>query len=618
MKDPDAFDAFYKDARSRLLLQTYLLTGDLPAARSAVREAFTVAWHHWSKVSSRPAPESEVRPRAWLHAQRRHTARVWHREKGLDPGVAATLEALGELDGTPRRLLILAEIGGVGLAEAAREVGVTVEEAARHLAVGRAEYAEQRGLTTPEEVEDTLAAVGETLTDVRWPRPSIIRRAGTRRRRGHTLGGIAVAAAAVVASGYVVHDGAGTPTSLERTVERPDASETVPVDPDLTEGPTGLTTDTLLPTSDVEQLASDRAWITQTSDNTAGDGLVVPCQQARYADPDGLAGFVRTFSSTATGAQPIVAYQASEQSRSVEEATTTYETWSSWFGGCDLPRAQLVATYAVTGVGDAARVFVLQVPGEPSSLVTAGVARSGSLTSTLAVNAVGAGEDVRSPVSGLLAAAVDQLCETPGGGTCAASPELAPSLPVLVGDPAFMLSEVDLPAVPGVAAPWVGTRPQTATVNDAATRCDQTSFVVGGVADPLTRTFLVPEASLPDQFGLTQTTGRLSDAQVAEGFVGQVEQLMAECEADDLTTTVDVLESTDFEDGRTAAWSVEVRVDEERTVEFVMGMARSGNLVSQIGLLRTGASDLTDEQFLALLQRSRDRLAATNAAVAAG
>ena len=42
MQGPDEFDAFYKDARERLLMQTYALTGDLPAARSAVRDAFLV------------------------------------------------------------------------------------------------------------------------------------------------------------------------------------------------------------------------------------------------------------------------------------------------------------------------------------------------------------------------------------------------------------------------------------------------------------------------------------------------------------------------------------------------------------------------------------------------
>ena len=85
MKRADEFDAFYKDARSRLLLQTYALTGDLPAARSAVRDSFIVAWHHWRKVSRQDDPEVWVRPYAWTHAQRRHTARIWHRDKSLDP-----------------------------------------------------------------------------------------------------------------------------------------------------------------------------------------------------------------------------------------------------------------------------------------------------------------------------------------------------------------------------------------------------------------------------------------------------------------------------------------------------------------------------------------------------
>ena len=47
----DEFDAFYKNARTALLQQTFALTGDLPASRSAVRDAFVAAWHHWRKVS---------------------------------------------------------------------------------------------------------------------------------------------------------------------------------------------------------------------------------------------------------------------------------------------------------------------------------------------------------------------------------------------------------------------------------------------------------------------------------------------------------------------------------------------------------------------------------------
>ena len=107
MIQPEAFDAFYKDARTRLLLQTYALTGDLPAARSAVRDSFIVTWHHWRKVQRLPDPEAWVRPHAWAQAQRRHTARIWHRDKSLDPEAKATFDALGKLSLPQRKALVL-------------------------------------------------------------------------------------------------------------------------------------------------------------------------------------------------------------------------------------------------------------------------------------------------------------------------------------------------------------------------------------------------------------------------------------------------------------------------------------------------------------------------------
>ena len=68
MKDPDEFDQFYKDVRARLLVLTYCLTGDLPASRSAVRDAFVVTWHHWRKVVAPGGPRGvdpgpRLRPR---------------------------------------------------------------------------------------------------------------------------------------------------------------------------------------------------------------------------------------------------------------------------------------------------------------------------------------------------------------------------------------------------------------------------------------------------------------------------------------------------------------------------------------------------------------------------
>ena len=79
----ESFDSFYRATRRPVLHQALALTGDLPAAQSAVRDAYVGAWQHWRKVSRLEDPLDWVRPRAWQLAQRRHTARIWHRNKGL-------------------------------------------------------------------------------------------------------------------------------------------------------------------------------------------------------------------------------------------------------------------------------------------------------------------------------------------------------------------------------------------------------------------------------------------------------------------------------------------------------------------------------------------------------
>ena len=91
----EKFDSFYHATRRALVTQTFALTGDLPAAQAAVRDAYIAAWHHWRKVAAAPDPEQWVRPLAWRLAQRRHTARIWHRTKGLDPAQTAILDKLG-------------------------------------------------------------------------------------------------------------------------------------------------------------------------------------------------------------------------------------------------------------------------------------------------------------------------------------------------------------------------------------------------------------------------------------------------------------------------------------------------------------------------------------------
>ncbi|MFC6345075.1 hypothetical protein ACFP8W_24040 [Nocardioides hankookensis] len=160
MTEPDEFDQFYKDVRTRLLLLTYCLTGDLPSSRAAVRDAFVVAWHHWRKVSRVEDPEAWVREHACRHAVRRHTAKLWHREKNLDPDVKATLDALGRLSMTQRRVLLVTELTSSSLTAMAREVGLPRTEAERELQTATSTFSLHREV--PEALKPRRIAISTT------------------------------------------------------------------------------------------------------------------------------------------------------------------------------------------------------------------------------------------------------------------------------------------------------------------------------------------------------------------------------------------------------------------------------------------------------------------------
>ena len=131
-------------ARTALLQQTFALTGDLPASRSAVRDAFVAAWHHWRKVSRLEDPEAWVRPLAWRHAQRRHSARIFHRDRKLDPEIRATLDALAKLPLAQRKVLLLTQLTDASMADMAREVGLPLHEAEQRLQTATSQFAMNR------------------------------------------------------------------------------------------------------------------------------------------------------------------------------------------------------------------------------------------------------------------------------------------------------------------------------------------------------------------------------------------------------------------------------------------------------------------------------------------
>lgn len=615
-REPDEFDAFYKDARERLLVQTYCLTGDLAASRRAVRDAFIVAWHCWRKVSQLDNPESMVRPLAWQFAQRRHTTRVWHREKDIDPFVKATLDALGKLTISQRKAVLLTQLATVSMPEMAREIGLTRERAERELQTGTAQLALTLQAPTPALptlLEPVAGTVSDQMTQATgsagWPRATIVRRAGAARRRTHTAVGVAAAVGALLVSGSLVTDAAG----VRPTLERGPASTTE-------EGAMGgdvtapLPEASLVTARQLDDARSDRDWtVKSTDDNSDGSGRVVPCQLDRYADPRGDAALVRRFSASAGARQsPASATQLTEISPSLRAAKRAFRTSVTWYAACADERVQLLSTWIPVDVGDESVELVLRSWDHPVETYVIGVARSGRYTTTTFLEERTEKAPDRKASAVVLSAAVDGLCDLEAGGSCGAQkPELVKRAPVPVGMVPALISELDLPPVRNVALPWVGTEPRRPQRDLSVTPCARAGFTrpVGGIdlSNSATRSFLIPEAALPAEFGLTETVGSLPEKR-AQSFVEDLRARMVRCPDKDLGTEVKRVARSDDRATTMTVWRLDVQVTDQRTVHYWMAILRSGTAVGQLGFLPSSRANLPEGDVVDLAKRALARL----------
>ena len=615
-RSPEGFETFYKDVRGRLLLQTYALTGDLHAAQRAVRDAMVVGWHHWRKVSRLDQPEDYVRPLAWTRAQRRSSARWWSRQKDLDPEMRATLDALGKLTGNQRKVLLLTHLTSVPIDHMAREVGVTRASAERELQTASAQFSVHREVPSTA-IRPMLDALAPALESVRWPRPSILMRAGSARRRAHTTVGVAAAVAAVLVSGSLVTDAAGVRPELDTKGILEATTTQGPREPAAPPPPDPLTPQALLGVAQVTANLPGTWTEGATSTNTEGDGRIFTCQGGRYADMHAIGALVRTFTGTAPAQSraargPLTAGQTAEASVDQAAAERTYDTTLRWYAGCVSPRVQLLSTHRVDGVGDEATMLVLRSWAEPVTTEVVGVARTGGLTTTVVDTRTGLLDPTKEPDLGpsaaLLAAAVTGLCTLPDAGSCSVDPKLRSSAPVPVGKRPALLVEADLPPVPRIDQPWAGTKARKAKENVAATRCDDTVFTGPGFTEAYTRTFVIPSArKLPPEFGLSQTVGALPRKQ-AQGFVDDIRAKLRKCPEVDLGTDVERLVQEESGPRDLSVWRLTVEVSQTRSVRFLMAVVREGNAVGQLTFVPSGQVSIGPNAFVRLAHRAQERL----------
>lgn len=446
---------------------------------------------------------------------------------------------------------------------------------------------------------------------VRFPRAPIVRRAGAARRRTHTTVGVVGTLAAFLLTGSLVTDAAGVRPDLDFS----GGAASSPRSAGTSVAPTPqvvLDESTLLTRAEVRRSAPARAWtIRRTDDNSAGSGLLTPCQEARYADPRGTAALVRTFAGK-QGRKPSAAVQQlTEESATPRAARRAYRTALEWYGACSVERTQLLGTRTVGSVGDQAMLLTVRSHGAPVETMSVGVARSGAYVTTTITTVRDAAPPDVDRAAGLLATAVSSLCTLPEAGRCAGTPRLADADPLPAGARPAMLSELDLPPVIGVERPWVGTKPRRAVTNVAATRCDGASFQGRFEGAPithnLTRTFVIPQARLSVRFGITETVASLP-AKRAVSFVESIRTKLASCADKDLGT--DVVRVSHVDEGPTdlTVWHLTTEISDNESVSYSMAVLRNGTSVAQLTFVPSGKATLADGSFVTVAERALRRL----------
>lgn len=441
---------------------------------------------------------------------------------------------------------------------------------------------------------------GRDLVAGRLPPATEIRRSGGRQRLVFAAVGLVATAVVLTAGGHFVTDTAG----VEPTLVKPSASPTPkpPAEPTLNDG-------RLLADDQVDVLARDRSWQTvRTTNNTDGPGLYTPCQETRFADPDGSGARVRTWRTEDAGPR-IDAVQSTELSQSRKAASAAFSTLTKWYSGCLAPGTQLLSTYRLDGVGNGARIFLFRTWGDTPTMTAVGIGRTRLLTTSVIRTEVGASEPGLFGVRDLLSEAVDRLCAGPGGGPCSEDPRLEETAPQPTGTSPGLLSTLDLPQAGGINASWAATRPTRAETDPVTIACGTSDFSKEPVVNGRTRTYVIPNGrDLPEEFGLSEDAGTLPDPAAATEVVDAATERMDSCEDDQEGTEVSQISDQRSKALDVVAWRVRTEVEDGRTIEQLIALVRNGDSAAQLNLVTAPNASFDDEAFVALAQRASMRL----------
>lgn len=587
MSRVEDFDSFYRSTVHHALSVTYAVSGDRDATHDAVITAYRHAWRDWTKIRHRD-PIVHVRQeafRAVFLETRAHPIR--HRHQAV--GDKELIDALGELGVDSRRLIVLMTIGHADLDSASREVGVTVEEGIEAATTGLDQLERLLGLDLTA-VERRITALGTIDLADELPEPTQVRRQANVGHKVNTVAVVAAAVALIIGGGLFSASG----DVLDRLTDPPDRERLGAESRDALLAASGIGPDTLLTAQDAGSITAKTRWSTVgTDDDPRNETPFATCPTQRFATPSPVKVMVRTHESG--GDRPQRLAQSIEVASRRQAAASAYRRLIQWFADCQHPRVELIDAYKTPQQ----QVTVLRLTSHrsPTRSFTVGFSQIGAVTNTVVYEVGGGSAPDVDRFAKLFNDSIQNVCAAVEAATCPNAGGLAPTPPPRTTTGAGFMAIVDLPPVARVDHVWVAVE---AKKGATSTLCKEPQL--GGQS----RLFVMPDAGLPETFGVAQTVRRFTTAANAKKHVDAVVASMERCPKRNLSATV-------FGPKRDRAtggysWNLVFEASKQASVSYRTAIVRTGAVVTQLTFTPDGKVDLGDATFRALAARAAQRL----------
>lgn len=599
MSRVDEFDSFFRSAFAETVEVTYALCGDRQVALEATTDAFRRAWRDWAKIRDRE-PRGYVRTEAWrATALSRGTHPLRRRHE--DDSDVALLDALGDLDVDERRLIVLMTLGRTDLEIASREVGVPAEDGIEKATDALAALEGSLGQSIAE-IEQRMHGLGHVTSALDVPEPASVRRAARRGRRRNTAVLVAAAVIGVIGAGLVTTDDDALATQSALPNREKIGTESTDIALDARK----IDKSDLLTPPLVRRLNPSSSWtMGSTDDDVASTTPYATCPTQRFADPDPLRVFVRTFTGDAAKHERVA--QSIEVSSSEKRSKAASRKLIRSFADCEHPRVQLLSTYAVKRPYGDFTILRLASNKSPERTFTVGFSQSGSVTSTLVHEVDGAAGPDLKDFAQTLNDSVGKVCRD-SGGTCTNDVMLTRADPPRTTDAPEFLGVIDLPPIADVDRVWAAA-PADPDPNPAATVCDKADFSLDEVQAAEARVFVLYQArEVPQEFGLNETVGRFADDAAAKKFVARIEDRIDSCAKDNLGAKIDQTATIDTAQTSGHVWRVGLKVSKGKRAYYRVGLIRRGADVAQVTFTPAGEYDVSEKVFQGVTTQAGTRL----------